>query len=86
MDLVILTPEWTLAAFALVIILFDLFVEDKKILPVLAIIGLIVSAGVSIAFSADYSIGISKTAFGGMLILDNFSLFFKLLFAGISML
>lgn len=86
MDLVVLTPEWTLAAFALAVIILDLFIEEKRILAVVSVIGLAVTAGVSLTYSIGYSAGISLTSFSSMLIMDDFALFFKLLFTGTAIL
>jgi len=85
LDLLTLTPEWTLAAFALAVILMDLFVKDKNTLAIVSICGLVVTAAVSAVFSIDRS-GAAVSAFGSMLVLDNFALFFKLLFCGTAIL
>ena len=81
MNLELLAPELSLAATAIVLILLDLFIERKGVLVVLSIIGLAVSAGFAIALW-----GTSRAAFNGMLSVDNFALFFKLLFLGIAAL
>jgi len=81
LNLELLAPELSLAATAVVLILLDLFVERKGVLTVVSIIGLAVSAGLTIALW-----GTSDAAFGNMLAVDNFALFFKLLFLGIAAL
>ena len=81
MNLELLAPELSLAATAVVLILLDLFIEKKGVLAILSIIGLAVSAGFAIALW-----GTSEAAFNGMLSVDNFALFFKLLFLGIAAL
>ena len=81
MNLELLAPELSLAATAVVLILLDLFIERKGVLVVLSIIGLVVSAVFAIALW-----GTSEAAFNGMLSVDNFALFFKLLFLGIAAL
>ena len=81
MNLELLAPELSLAATAVVVILLDLFVERKGVLAVVSIIGLAVSAGLTIALWDT-----SNAAFNNMLAVDNFALFFKLLFLGIAAL
>jgi NADH-quinone oxidoreductase subunit N len=81
LNLELLAPELSLAATAVALILLDLFTERKGVLAVLSIIGLAVSAGFAIALW-----GTSRAAFNDMLSVDNFALFFKLLFLGIAAL
>jgi len=70
-----------LAATAVVVILLDLFVQRKGLLAAVSLAGLAVSAGLTVAMWGD-----SQTTFGGMLAVDSFALFFKLLFLGIAAL
>ena len=86
MDLFTVTPEWTLAVFAIAVILLDLFVKEKSLLAGFSIAGLLISIGFCILFMVNPNLGISTTAFNNMLVLDNFALFFKVLFAGIAIL
>ncbi|OGO30635.1 MAG: NADH-quinone oxidoreductase subunit N [Chloroflexi bacterium RBG_16_56_11] len=80
MDLFI--PEITLAAFAVLVILLDLFVRQKSLLRSVSLAGLIIAGGVSVAmWGGDY-----LPIFNNMLAVDEFALFFKLLFAGIAFL
>jgi NADH-quinone oxidoreductase subunit N len=75
-------PEISLAAFAILVILVDLFVRNKAILAVLSIAGLLVSAILTLTMwnTAPQSI------FGNNLAVDNFAMVFKLLFDGIAIL
>jgi NADH-quinone oxidoreductase subunit N len=82
LDLVLFTPELTLAACAVLVILLDLFVERKGWLAVVSIAGLLVSAG----FAFNLWDGTQQTTFYGMLAVDNYAVFFKLLFCGIAVL
>ena len=82
MNLELFTPELTLAAFAIVVILLDLGIQRKGLLAVISIVGIVVSAGFTIVMWGGSSQGI----FNNMLAVDNFSLFFKLLFLGIAIL
>ena len=81
MNLELLAPELSLAATAVVLILIDLFTGKKGVLAVFSIIGLAVSAGFTIALWDT-----SRSAGNALLAVDNFALFFKLLFIGIAAL
>ena len=74
-ELRFLTPELSLLGFALVLILLDLFIKQKKVLVGVSIAGVIVSAGLTVAMWGEPSAAI----FYRMLAVDNFALFFKLL-------
>jgi NADH-quinone oxidoreductase subunit N len=82
LNLGLLAPELTLAATALVVILLDLVFKRKGWLVAVSIIGVVVAAGFSIALWG----GGSQALFNNMLALDNFALFFKLLFLAIAAL
>src|SRR4030042_4800633 len=76
-ELPLLAPELTLLVFALLIILLDLFVKQKKVLVGFSIVGLAVSVGFTISMWGAPTVDI----FFGMLAVDRFALFFKLLLA-----
>ena len=78
----LLAPELTLAAFAIVVILLDLFLRHKGWLVVVSLVGVVVAAGFTIAMWG----GSSQALFNNMLAVDNFALFFKLLFLAIAVL
>jgi len=82
LNLELFIPELSLITFAIVVILLDLFIQRKGLLAVVAIAGLVVSAGFTIAMWG----GSSQAIFNNMLAVDNFALFFKLLFLGIAAL
>ncbi len=81
MNLGLLSPELTLAATAVAVIMLDLLVQRRGLLAAVSVIGLAVAAGFSLA-----AWGTSQTAFNGMVAVDDFALFFKLLFMGIAAL
>lgn len=81
MNLYLLTPEISLCALAILVILVDLVTKRKWILGAVAIGGLIVPAAFSIALW-----GTNETSFNGMLVVDEFSIFFKLLFLAMAAL
>src|SRR4030066_325549 len=74
-ELRFLTPELSLLGFALVVILLDLFIKQKKVLAAVSIAGVIVSAGFTVARGGTPR----EAIFFRMLAVDNFALFFKLL-------
>ena len=82
MNLELFIPELSLAAFAIVVILLDLFTQRKGLLVAVSLVGLVVSAGFTIAMWG----GGSQAIFNNMLAVDNFALFFKLLFLAIAAL
>jgi len=70
-----IAPELSLLVFALILILLDLFIKQKKVLAGVAIIGVVVSAGFAISMWGTPTVDI----FYGMLAVDRFAIFFKLL-------
>ena len=81
MNLYLLSPELCLLAFAIVVMLLDLFIKRKGILTAVSVVGLVVSAVLTATLW-----GLNETAFGGMLVVDEFALFFKFLFLGVAAL
>jgi len=81
LNIYLLAPEISLCALAVAVILLDLFVERKWIVGAVSIVGLIVPAIFSIALW-----GTNETSFGGALVIDHFSVFFKLFFLAIAAL
>ena len=80
-DLYLLAPELSLAALALVLVLVDLVVRNKAVLPVLAVLGLAVPLIFSLMLWFDLSSGDTMQMHGmfNTLVVDKFSLFFKFL-------
>jgi len=78
----LLIPELILAGVAIVVILLDLMVKRKAWLAAVSIAGIIVSAGFAIAMWG----GSAQSIFNNMLAVDNFAIFFKLLFLVIAAL
>ena len=82
MNLALFIPEITLAVFTVLVILLDLGVRQKSVLRSVSLTGLVIAGGVTVAmWGGDYA-----PLFNDMLAVDNFALFFKLLFAGIAFL
>ncbi len=74
-------PELTLVVFAVAIILLDLFIKRKGLLAVLSIVGIVIAGFFSVILWP-----VSLSFFNGMLAVDSFAVFFKLLFLGIAAL
>jgi NADH-quinone oxidoreductase subunit N len=70
-----ITPEISLLCFALLIVVVDLFVTRKGVLPILSVIGALVAAFFTVGLWGSASI----SAFNNMIAIDQFGLFFKLL-------
>ena len=86
MNLHLFVPEITLAVVAVLVILLDLFVRQKAVLRGVSIIGLLVVIGYSLAMWNGMGDELPAYIFNNMLAVDNFSLFFKILLAGIAIL
>ena len=82
MNLELFAPELTLVATAIVVILLDLVSQRKVWLVAVSIAGIVAAAGFTIAMWG----GGSQAIFNNMLAVDNFALFFKLLFLAIAAL
>jgi NADH-quinone oxidoreductase subunit N len=82
LNLVLIAPEISLLACAIVVILLDLFLQRKSLLAVVSLAGLAIAFGFTIALWG----GDAQAVFNNMLVVDKFALFFKLLFPVISAL
>jgi NADH-quinone oxidoreductase subunit N len=74
-DIGAIGPELYLAMFGMILLVLDLVVENKRTLGLVALIGL--------AFSGLFLMrlrGVEFSAYGGGLVIDHFSAFFKLVF------
>jgi len=84
LNLGLVIPELTLAATAILVILLDLFIKQKGWLAAVSIAGIVVAAGFTVAMWGG---GLPSTLiFFNTLAVDNFALFFKLLFLVIAAL
>jgi NADH-quinone oxidoreductase subunit N len=83
-DLYILSPELGLAGLALVLIVLDLVIERKQVIPIVAVLGLAVPLGFSIALWFDLeALGLDDSILVNTLEVDKFALFFKFLIIGV---
>ena len=86
MDLHLFIPEITLAVFAVLVVLIDLFVRDKSWLRLVSLSGLVIAGGIAVAMWKGLDCEMPRYLFNSMLAVDEFALFFKMLFAGIAFL
>ncbi len=82
MNLTLLIPELTLTVFAIIVILLDLFVKQKRVLAQVSVSGLIIAGVITLAMWGNSFPAI----FNNMLAVDNFAIFFKLIFLGVAFL
>jgi NADH-quinone oxidoreductase subunit N len=77
-DLYLLAPELSLTVLALVVVMVSLFVRQRIVIAGIALIGLVVPA----AFTIAQALTITGTqhAFFGMLVVDQYALFFNIVF------
>ncbi len=82
-DLLRISPEIAVLATAVVVILADLGIGDKKTLAILSVAGMVVAIGLSTYLLQPELQG---TAFDGVVSVDSFAIIFKYLFLGIGIL
>lgn len=97
-DLYLLSPELATVLLGVSIVLVDLVVRRKGLLPAMAVLGLAVPLGLAITLWFDLNSGDGVDLFGvfdsvadnpgifGTFVVDKFSLFFKFLFVGFAAL
>ena len=78
-DFYLLSPEISLVGVALMVILLDLVVQRKGLVASFAVAGLLLPLGFTISLWDT-----QERAFSNILIVDNFSIFFKFLFLGVA--
>src|SRR5579884_2708252 len=83
-DLYLLAPEMSLTLLALVVMAVDLFVKSRAVIATVALAGLIVPLG----FTISQAITLSGThrAFFNMLVVDQYSIFFQVIFLVIAVI
>ncbi|MBI4296583.1 MAG: NADH-quinone oxidoreductase subunit N, partial [Chloroflexi bacterium] len=82
MNLAQLLPELTLVVFAVIVIMLGIFSRREKLPIAVGILGLVVSGVISTVMWVNSA----ETRLDGMLAVDGFALFFKLLFLGVAAL
>ena len=79
MDLHLISPELSLLILAIVVVGLDFVVKNKGVLAIVGTLGLVIPLAFTISLW-----GTDEATFNGMLAVDNFALFFKVLFIGIT--
>src|SRR5438552_16252896 len=74
-DIGAITPELEVVAFGMFLLIFDLLIPDKRRLGLIALAGIAISG-----FFLFRLRGTDFSAYGGVLALDPFSIFFKTIF------
>ena len=80
-DIYLIAPEIALASVAGVVVILDLLMRDKRYLPIVAVLGLLVPAGLAVVLWTDVSAesGGALTGLFDTVVVDKFALFFKFL-------
>src|SRR6266480_102663 len=79
-DLYLLSPELSLALLALAVLLVDLFVKRREVTVTVALVGLIIPAAFAISQALTLDFSVSHHAFFNMLVVDQYAVFFKIVF------
>jgi NADH-quinone oxidoreductase subunit N len=79
-DLYLLAPELSLTVLALVVMTIDLLFKRRIVTVSVALIGLIVPAAFSITQALTLNFSVSHQAFFNMLVVDQYAIFFQILF------
>jgi NADH-quinone oxidoreductase subunit N len=75
-DIGAIAPELELTLFGLIILVADLLIQEKRRIGMIALAGIVLSGMFLYRLQ-----GFETTAYGGLLVVDPFSSFFKLLFS-----
>ncbi|MBO0777208.1 MAG: NADH-quinone oxidoreductase subunit N [Ktedonobacteraceae bacterium] len=78
-DLFLLAPELSLTLLGLTVMMVSLFVKQRAVIAGVALVGLIVPTAFTIALALTAP-ATPRTAFFGMLVVDQYALFFKVIF------
>lgn len=79
-DLYLLSPELSLALLAMVVMLVDLFVKRHIVTLTVALVGLVIPVAFAISLALTLDFSTPHRAFFGMLIVDPYAIFFKIVF------
>src|SRR6266478_9045480 len=79
-DLYLLSPELSLVIVALVVMMVDLFVKRRIVTVTVALIGLIIPLALTISLALTLNFSMAHHAFFNMLVVDQYALFFKVVF------
>src|SRR2546421_12039011 len=79
-DLYLLSPELSLTLLALAVLLVDLFVKRREVTVTVALVGLIIPVGFAISQALTLDFSVPHHAFFNMLVVDQYAIFFKIVF------
>ncbi len=79
-DLYLLSPELSMALLALVVMVVDLFTRRRIVTVTVALVGLIVPLAFSISLALSLNFSVAHRAFFGMLVVDQYAIFFQIVF------
>src|SRR5438270_2123201 len=79
-DLYLLSPELSLTLLALVVMLVDMLTRRRIVIVSVALIGLIVPVGLAISLALSLNPTVAHHAFFNMLVVDQYAIFFKIVF------
>jgi|TARA_B100001964_G_C14261076_1_gene615573 NADH-quinone oxidoreductase subunit N len=81
MNVMYLLPELIVASFAIIVLMMDLFIKNKRLLSIVSIICVILAI-----FSSLSLLNLRASILNDMFLLDNFAFFFKLVFLSVTLL
>ena len=79
-DLYLLSPELSLTLLALAVLLVDLFVKRREVTVTVALVGLIIPVAFAISQALTLDFSVPHHAFFNMLVVDQYAVFFKIVF------
>src|SRR2546421_7371422 len=79
-DLYLLAPELSLTVLALVVMVVDLFIKRRIVTATVALVGLIIPLAFAITQALTLDFSVAHHAFFNMLVVDQYAIFFQILF------
>src|SRR5438309_10654335 len=79
-DLYLLAPELSLTVLALVVMMVDLFIKRRIVTVTVALVGLIIPLAFAITQALTLDFSVAHHAFFNMLVVDQYAIFFQILF------
>ena len=79
-DLYLLAPELSLTVLALVVMVVDLFIKRRIVTVTVALVGLIIPVAFAITQALTLDFSVAHHAFFNMLVVDQYAIFFQILF------
>jgi NADH-quinone oxidoreductase subunit N len=79
-DLYLLSPELSLTLLGLAVMMVDLFVKRRLVTVTVALVGLIIPAAFAISLALTLDPNVAHHAFFNMLVVDQYAIFFKIVF------